>query len=201
MTAGRKPDTPLKSDPVEGDLDRPRCHHYQFAHHALRSFAFENPLAFLMLLASPEAQEFLSTLMAYVLEECKKTKPQPDLPIEDVALHKGRVGGYPCVVVEMPRPKAITEAFFVAAVLLADLDNLPDNPKNVELRYFTLEKGATFGGGPPTVLCEWTSDHRHLNYGDGPAPRLEMFVQALEELISSGTDAGQAWGRMRVRLE
>lgn len=186
MTAGRKLETLPKADPIEEELDRPRCHHYGLAHHALRRFAFEKPLAFLMLLASPDAQEFLSTLMAAILEECKEAEPQPDLPIEDVILHTGRVGSYPCVVVEMPRPKALAEAFFVAAVLLANLDEqISDNPKKVGLRYFTLEKAATLGGLPRTMLCEWTSDHRHLNYGDGPAPRLEMFIQAVEDLVSN----------------
>jgi hypothetical protein len=122
--------------------------------------------------------------MRSVSEHCKEREPRPDFDIEDIAVHKVRVGKYPCAVVEMPRPRAITEAFFVAAVLLADPDREMPDPKEVVLRYFTLEKGFTFEGPPRTVLCEWTAEGTHCNYGDGPAPRLEAFLQAVEELLS-----------------
>jgi hypothetical protein len=180
----RKPATPPDSDPVEEAFHEPRCHHYTLAHYALRSVAFDHPLGFLGVLASPDARGFLSELMRSVSEHCKEREPRPDFDIDDIAVHKVRVGKYPCAVVEMPRPRATTEAFFVAAVLLADLDREMPDPKEVALRYFTLEKGFTFEGPPRTVLCEWTSEGCHCNYGDGPAPRLEAFLRAVEEMLS-----------------
>jgi hypothetical protein len=180
----RKPQAPPDRAPIEEDLPEPRCHHYTLAHYALRSVAFEQPVRFLGILASPDAQRFLTDLLRSVSEHCKEREPRPDFRIQDVTVHKVRVGRYPCVVLELPRPRATTEAFFVAAVLLADLDQgLPDSHAAV-LRYFTLEKGFVLGGPPRTVLCEWTAEGSHLNYGDGPAPQLQAFTGGLEELLS-----------------
>ncbi len=179
----RKQPKPAAPDLVEQDLDEPRCHHYTFAHLALRSVAQEQPLAFLGVLASPDARRFLANLFQSVSEHCKEREPKPDFGIEDVAVHPVRIGHYPCAVIEMPRPRATTETFFVAAVLLADLDQgLPDS-KDVKLRYFTLEKGFVIGGPPRTVLCEWTAEGSHVNYGDGPEPQLEAFTEAVREML------------------
>jgi hypothetical protein len=178
----RKPREPR--DPAPEDLDEPRCHHYTFAHYALRSVAFTDPLVYLGILASPKGQEFLARLLRSVSEHCKEREPQPDFDVEDISVHQVRVGRYPCAVVEMPRPKATTEIYFTAAVLLADPeDGMPESAP-MDLRYFTLEKGVVLDGPPRTVLCEWTSAGSHVNYGDGPEPQLEAFVRAVEESIS-----------------
>lgn len=166
------------------DLDEPRCHHYTLAHYALRSVAFDDPLAYLGILVSPDARSFLAHLLRSVSEHCKEQEPQPDFGIEDITVHPVRVGRYPCAVIELPRPRAITEAYFTAAVLLADpADGLPVSTP-MELRYFTLEKGFVLAGPPRTVLCEWTSEGTHVNYGDGPVPQLEAFVRAVAESVS-----------------
>jgi hypothetical protein len=180
----RKPDGPPKADPVEGDLDEPRCHHYTLAHYALRIMAFQEPLSFLGILASPQRQPFLVRLLQRVSEHCKERESRPDFRIEDIAVHQVRVGPYPCAILEMPRPRAMSEAYFVAAVLLTDLEKGMPEAKEVALRYFTLEKGLAFGGPPRTVLCEWTADGTHHNFGDGPAPRLGSFIEAVQELLS-----------------
>jgi len=181
---GRKPDTRHDPGPVEEDLDEPRCHHYMLAHYALRGAAFDDPLACLGILASPDAQRFLSHLLQSVSEHCKEREPRPDFSAERLAVHKVRVGRYPCAVVEMPRPRATTEAFFVAAVLLADPKGGMSESEEIELRYFILERGFVLGGPPRTVLCEWTSEGKHVNYGNGPEARLELFVRAVEEMVS-----------------
>jgi hypothetical protein len=173
------------SGPVEEELDQPRCHHYTLTHYALRGVAFEQPLTFLGVLASPDASRFLADLMQSVSDHCRAREPSPDFAAGDLTVHKVRVGRYPCAVVEMPRPRATTEAFFVAAVLLVDPGQGVPAPNEVGLRYFTLEKGLVLGGPPRTVLCEWTAEGSHVNYGDGPAPRLEAFTRAVEKLLST----------------
>lgn len=179
----RKPQTPPPHKSEEADLDTPRCHHYTLAHQALRSIALEEPLAFLGILASPDAQRFLADLMQSVSEHCKAHEPQPDFSVQELVVHRMRLGRYPCAVIEMPPPRAITEAFFVAAVLLADpSEGMP--PQEVTLRYFTLEKGMTLEGPPRTVLCEWTAEGSHVNYGTGPEPRLEAFAEAVERMLA-----------------
>lgn len=182
---GRKPPKTPEAHLAEPALDRPRCHHYTLAHVALRSVALEQPVAFLGMLASPEAPRFLADLMRSVSEHCKKHEPQPDFRIEDITIHKVRIDNYPCAAIEMPRPRAMTEAYFVAAVLLNDLEEELPNPQEAPLRYFTLEKGLVFDDPPRdrTVLCEWTRDGTHLNYGDGPEPRLEALIEAVRKLL------------------
>lgn len=178
------------SDDVEADLDDPRCHHYMFAHAALRMAAFENPLAFLGTLASPDANEFLASLMASVSDHCRERQAQADFRVEDLIVHKVRVGSFPCAVVEMPRPRAITEAFFAAGVVLADL-SAGAPPSDVGLRYFTLEKGMHIDGASRTVFCEWTSSGSHLNFGEGPGPALGPFLEAVRELLATSGERQQ----------
>jgi hypothetical protein len=176
----RKPQEP--SDSNAADLDEPRCHHYVLAHQALRGAAFGDPLAYLGIMASPDARKFLTQMLRSVSEHCKND--EPGFSARDIAVHPVRVDRYPCAVVELPRPRAVAEAYFTAAVLLADLqERLPESAPP-ELRYFTLEKGFVLAGPPRTVLCEWTSEGSHANYGDGPIPQLPAFVKAVEELLS-----------------
>uniref|UniRef100_A0A832A737 Uncharacterized protein n=1 Tax=Desulfacinum infernum TaxID=35837 RepID=A0A832A737_9BACT len=151
---------------------------------AMRSMAFENPLGFLSILASPDAHKFLSSLMQSVSEYYSELEQGPDYTVEEFTIHKARVGRYSCAIIEMPQPRGRTEAFFVAAVLLADPDQSMFDSKKGGLRYFTLEKGFRLGGPPRTVLCEWTEEGSHVNYGDGPAPRLDLFIEAIEQLLS-----------------
>lgn len=180
----RKRNQPPDSSPAEPNVHEPRCHHYTLAHYALRSVAFQQPLRFLTVLVSPDARRFLSNLMRSVSESCKEEEAEPGFAVEDLAIHTVRVGRYPCAVIEMPPPKATTEAFFVAAVLLAEVDQEMPDPEQVAMRYFTLEKGFVLEGPPRTVLGEWTADGTHRNYGDGPEHRLESFVEAIEMLVA-----------------
>lgn len=180
----RGPRPPIAAAAPASDLAEPRCHHYTLAHQALRSVAFEQPAGFLGLLASPEARSFLADLLAAVTEHCQGREPWPDFGAEALTIHTFRVGQFPCVVVELPPPRAVTEAFFVAAVLLVDLDREPSAAREATLRYFTLEKGFVLDGPPRTVLGEWTAEGSHLNYGDGPAPQLGPFVQAVEAMLA-----------------
>src|SRR5262245_55319743 len=98
--------------------DKARCRHYTFPHQALPSVAFSGPLGFLGVLASPNARRFLADLLADVTEHCKQHEPVPDFTADDVGVSVGRIGQYPCAVIEMPPPRAMAEAYFVAAVLL-----------------------------------------------------------------------------------
>ncbi len=86
-------------------MDEPRCHHYTFVHQALPTMAFDNPLAFLSILASSDAREFLAGLIRGVSEHCKAEESQPGFGVEDIIIHKVRVGKCPCAVIEMPEPR------------------------------------------------------------------------------------------------
>lgn len=166
------------------DFPKARCHHYTLAHLALRTAAFDNPLGYLGVLASPDARKFLAFLLGQVSEHCREQEPRPGFGADDLVIHKVRVGGYPCCIVEMPLPRAPVEAYFTAAVVLANLDDELPSSEPVQMRYFTLEKGVTLGGPPRTVLCEWNAEGTHSNYGSGPEPRVESFIQAMEGSLS-----------------
>ncbi len=161
-------------------LDDPRCDHYAFAHQALRAVALEDPLGCLAVLASADARPFLAALVRSVTDFCRDRNvgPTAGLTADDLAVHRVRALGHPCAVVEMPAPRAAAEAHYVAVALTAEPS------ENPEARYFTLEKGLQLDGEARTVLCEWTADGTHRNYGDGPPLGVEPFVRAIEGLMS-----------------
>jgi hypothetical protein len=184
--------TPDDTAPEGGWLASPdtraRPVHYSFVHHALRSVALSDPLFYLGVLASPDALKFLGHLLQQVVQHMGLTTPPPDFNLDDLTVHPVRVGGFPCAIVELPRPIAQTEAFFSAAVLLTPLDTQP-MPEKPAVRYFTLEQSFDLDGTPFAMMCEWT-DTAHMNFGGGPPPRLAAFVAAIEHLIQpSATEA------------
>jgi hypothetical protein len=158
------------------DMPEAGCHHYFLAHHALRSIAFHNPMGFLGVLTSEDAEPFLQDVLTSVAKHCQPFEPEVAFSARDIAIHKKSIGIAPCVVIEMPPARGVTEAIFVAAVLTGDVSL-------EKLRYFTLEVGVSLDGPPRTVLCEWTVDGTHANYGDGPEPELDEFVAAVTALL------------------
>lgn len=157
-------------------MSKPRCAHYQLAHVALRSVALQDPLSFMSLMASEKAFAVLASLLEQVAEHCADEEPTFDA--DDLTLHRVRVLGSPCLVVEMPQATAPAEAHFVAAWLAMN-----DGPETAQLRYFTLE-AAEDSNPASTVLGEWDSEGKHLNYGAGPAPSVEAFAQAITAQVA-----------------
>lgn len=158
-----------------------RCHHYQFAHAALRSVAFAHPIQLMALLAAPDAKDAFASLLEQVEETCKEQGEPCDFDPNQIGVHQRRAAGHPCAVVEMPPPRATGEAYYAAPVLLMDAD-----PEKVVMRYFTLEYGAEAGGDAAgTVLGEWGADGHHLSHGAGPVPSLEPFLAAISALLVS----------------
>jgi hypothetical protein len=161
----------------------PRCQHYFFAHYALRQAAFDDPLACLAILASPKEREFLASLWASVARHCEGHGEASGLSVEDVTVYRLRVGEAPCAVIQMPPPRGTTEAYFVAMLLHLPPSGKVNEPADINLRYFTLEKGSSMGGASRTVLCEWTKDGSHVNFGEGPEAELSAFIAAVDERL------------------
>lgn len=175
------PEDDFPEEFLEQESAKIRCHHYTMAHVALRSVAFAQPLGFFGILASEESEKFLGELLESVTEECQEREPRPNFSASDLHVRTGRVWNYPCVVIEMPEPRATAEAFFVGAVLFVEMAEDADPPENPELRYFTLEKGMNIEESQPrTVFCEWTAEGSHLNFGDGPPATVKDFTSAIE---------------------
>jgi len=160
-----------------------RCQHYQFAHVALRSVAFAEPVKWLALLATPDARAALASLLEQVEETCKERDEVGDFDASQLGLHLLRAGGHACAVVEMPAPRATGEAYFTASVLLVQPEL-----ELAELRYFTLEYN-TADGAIGTMLGEWQADGGHRNHGKGPEPNLQAFLHALSAVLVSGSAA------------
>lgn len=157
-------------------MSKPRCAHYQLAHVALPSVAHRNPFEFMSAMASEGASELLRSLLEQVAEHC--SDQPPDFGPEQLLVHRARVLGSPCLVVELPEPAAPSEAHFVAAWLAIN-----DGPESGKLRYFTLEAGdPSLGTG--TVLGEWNSMREHVAHGAGPEPTLEGFTRAITALVA-----------------
>ena len=154
----------------------PRRAHYQLAHVALRSVAFRDPYAFLSLMASEQAREALDSLIEQVAEHCPDEPP--DFDVDDLTLHRERVLGSPCLVIEMPAPVAPPEAHFVAVWLAIN-----DGPEAEKMRYFALES-ADPAFGTPSVLSEWTADGQHVNHAGGCEPNVEAFLAAITARVA-----------------
>lgn len=153
----------------------PRCAHYQLAHVAIRGVAFRNPYDFMSLMASDKALETLGSLLEQVHEHCADEEL---LELDELAIHRTRVLGSPCLIVEMPPAEVPPESHFVGVWLTAN-----DGPETGQVRYFTLE-AADPQQIDRTVLGEWSSAGDHLNHGAGPEPSLEAFIAAITALVA-----------------
>jgi hypothetical protein len=156
-------------------MTSPRCAHYQLAHVALRSVAFQNAYDFMSLMAGDEALGVLASLLEQVREHCVGEELlEPD----ELTIHRIRVLGSPCLIVEMPPAEVPPEAHFVAVWLTAN-----DGPETGQVRYFTLE-AADEQQLARTVLGEWSGAGEHLYHGAGPEPSLEAFIDAVTALVA-----------------
>jgi hypothetical protein len=153
----------------------PRCAHYQLAHVAIRSVAFKNPYDFMSLMASDKALEVLSSLLEQVGEHCAGEEL---LELNELAIHRTRVLGSPCLIVELPPAEVPPEAHFVGVWLTAN-----DGPETGQVRYFTLE-AADEQQPDRTLLGEWSGAGDHLEHGAGPEPSLEAFIEAITSLVA-----------------
>lgn len=169
---------------------RARQQHYIFAHKMLPRAAFDLGAAGVLMLSDPtRARDFLNRLWS----ECGEGLEGRDL----VALHGASVGlgvqtrraksNELIAIISLPAPEVAPEAFFVALVCddVPDPDPDDDSDDAVELwkllarstpvRVFTLELSQDLNGREHTVFCEWSSQGRHLNMGDGPRPDKDAF--------------------------
>jgi hypothetical protein len=164
--------------------DQPRTQHYVFAHVALKEVAFADPVTTVGLLHGPRAVEFLNKLWDDVAEKVRQTGEPADVDASGLAVQPQRVGEFPCAIVHMPPALEPAEAHLVGLVLHVKLGSGEPPPDSPELSYFTLERGITLDGGERTVLCAWTREGQHLNFGDGPAVQDEAFGKAIQDILA-----------------
>lgn len=149
---------------------KPRPQHYFYAHRVLPTLFFQNPQQFLSILTN-DGLAFLRFFWdrTFENESADDIVPPDGMNYETRALEDGTI----ITIIELPEPDRVAEAYFVAPVFR----EVAEQPL---MRYFTLELGASaLDNRKRTVLCEWTSDGKHLNFGDGPEPKSKAFLDAI----------------------
>ena len=172
----------FKKKPEPSQMNDGPSPEYALAHLALRHIALSDPIQFLAIVASPEADRFIDSIIKNVKENCGR---KPSFDATSVKIATVRVNEFPCAILEFPAPNEIAEAFMVGVIV--EIDSSSEQPTEIETtqaRYFTLEKGYSDTNELRTVLGEWTEDS-HLNYGDGPPPTVEAFVEFLSEMLQN----------------
>ncbi|HTN75050.1 MAG TPA: hypothetical protein VL096_07380 [Pirellulaceae bacterium] len=165
----------FSAPPASRPAGSPRAAHYALAHLALRQIAFDRPETFFGALAMEDAPRFLEAVFKLVDQDSRAQGEVPDFDAGDLHVHPGRIMNHPLVVIELPPPQAVTEAHFVGAVLLIDVESQAPLPEKLNLRYFTLEKAAD-----GTVLGEWTADGTHRHLGPGGLPERDEFIRQIQ---------------------
>lgn len=164
--------------------NEPRCDHYSFAHRVLREAVFRHPGECVTALASTDGKQYLEDLWSQVEAVCEEQDQSVEIELDDILIHKLRLGSFPCTVVEMPAPRYCSEAFFVAIVLTVEVTSQSRSLTPESIRYLTLENGEPDEEKVETILGEWLSDGRHQSLGSGPYPELSEFVATVTEVVA-----------------
>lgn len=152
-------------------LPDPRDEHYCMAHLVLREYAFAQPSRLI------EALQLDDGALMDELWQAARGQAMRMGPVADHWNGAEEVFGYPLgdswkegAIIMLPQPRGPTECFFVAVKLQP-------------LRYLTLELAENQGRWF-TMFCEWQRGREwsHLNYGEGPAPRLADFAARVQSI-------------------
>ena len=162
---------------------KPRNQHYVFAHIFLRQLVLDAPWQFFGMMASPGAEKILISIWNNVRAWLEKTgKPVDASSPDGLVATPTRIGGFPAVLVTLPKPIGVTEAYFIA-VVMKTLEMPRDMKEKGPVSYYALEHGHSLATqSDRTVLTEW-KDGTHLNFGDGPPAELESFRIAVERKL------------------
>jgi hypothetical protein len=181
------------NDTTYNNLDiHARHQHYQFAHVILPKVACSYPEKFLETLHSPNGQQFLLETWNNAGKNFGFEKSIDPMDLRYSIESFNDI--YSAVVIELPKPERMTEAYFVALVFQKQ-KRLLSSIKSILAHYFTLELGVDITDKSTyTVLCEWKIDKKgspasHMNYGDGPPPEKEAFLEALKMFLNIGNKA------------
>jgi hypothetical protein len=169
----------MTSEPA---IEMARKHHYFFAHQFLPGALWASPQQAMDTFShEEEARAFVRMLwrvFAGMLPP-EERLPPGGLDCHTRALEKGRLA----VLVEMPPPLRMLEAYFVGFVFIPR-KLLFFFPRPPEIRCLTLESGVNLDGSPRTVLGGWRKEE-HFNLGDGPPPEREAFFEVLRQAALS----------------
>lgn len=154
---------------------------YSFAHIGLPLIALGDPKSLLKNLTGPKANEYLGSLW-----EGLASRLGVDVPaVGPKRLHQVISPTCEAVFIQMPKPQASPEAFFVGIVFWTRKRLLRREISSV--RYFTLELGP-IPTAPDYHLCEWTGrvpNLDHANFGTLPNASFDQFRDGISKLIGT----------------
>jgi hypothetical protein len=152
--------------------DKPRPHHYEFAHRALPGIAFSPRVDLAALAGAARLDSALHATWAAVGERCAGADRLPD---DGLHGELADAAGKPAVLVTFPAANHAAEAFFA---VIAPLD--PPESR----RYLTLELSwNVVSGRPATVIGEWRAGS-HFNLGPGPEADKPAFLASVQRLLT-----------------
>lgn len=168
--------------------EEPRPQHYAFVHYFLRDRTTHKRQLELFVdrLRSEEPERALYSRWMTNSDYKKTTDeliPPDGLEAFPFELSDDWIG----VVVKLPEPRGMVEAFFAAYVLPNfDLNDEPTDDEDFNYRFFTLELSAKKDYSPYTVFCEWKGES-HENHGPGPIPEVNAFISAIyRKMLADG---------------
>lgn len=145
---------------------QPRNLHYRYAHKYLPYLLFSDS-AWLREKLDLDGTFFLKKLWDQYGQRFPRDERISSIGL-DLSVHKIEPD-MTIYLVTYPTPGRMTECYFTALVFQGD-----------NVAYWTLEYGIDLSTNMPrTVLGAWTEDGAHHNYGDGPEPEKEAFLQAV----------------------
>lgn len=93
------------------------------------------------------------------------------------------VNKHAIIIVIMPEPIRMLEAYFTAIAFGPFTDVKPEELDSLPYRYFTLEMTCDPQGNDAGVLMCERRDGKHLNFDGGPAATKEAFLDAVKSFI------------------
>ncbi len=157
--------------------------YYEFAHRRLPRFCKNHPLRLFPMSKSEKPEDTIKSLWeasCHYFETDEKTV----LKGKDIKVSKLKVIDYPALLIEMPDPKELTDAIYIAIILLSKDQIIDIAPDKVAYRYLLSE--LTFSEtetDTKPILCEWTKT-KHRSFGGDLKPGLDSFLNAVEQSIA-----------------
>jgi hypothetical protein len=151
--------------------DRPRRHHYDFAHRTLPAIVRGSKVDLAALAQAGSLDDALAASWRAVGDQLHEADRLRGDGLRGALVE---LAGGPALLVTFPMAMHAAEAHFA---LITPLD--PPDAR----RYITLESSwDAMGDQPRTVLGEWTAEG-HLNMGDGPSATPEAFLSRVATLL------------------
>jgi hypothetical protein len=164
--------------------------HYAFAHRFLPHYVHQNPRAFSF--EEKDPTRYMQSRWAAIFEPeatassvndwIERTHVKVFRRLADLSMSIHECAGWHVALIRMPVPEQPPEAFFVAVVILASISQRDLWPEDVQARVFTLEWEMGDNHPGQGLICEWTKEGAHRQWGRIVASP-EAFLQAIGILL------------------